>query len=234
YIKYITTKAPFVTLKLAATLDGKIATFSGESRWITSKDSRKKVHKMRETVDGIIVGVGTILRDDPQLTARTGETLSRISAKAKRPNRIVVDSRLSIPLKAKVLEKIPGTKVYIITTYKAPLKKVEKLRELGANLIFLPLIYDGVDLRKMMEELGSLGMMDILMEGGTRLATSAVKMKVVDKLSIYFAPKILGGVESIPMFFDLGVDSLDKSFRLDKMTTRRIGKDILIEGYMRH
>ncbi|MFQ5901641.1 MAG: bifunctional diaminohydroxyphosphoribosylaminopyrimidine deaminase/5-amino-6-(5-phosphoribosylamino)uracil reductase RibD [Thermodesulfobacteriota bacterium] len=216
YIKYITTKTPFVTLKLASTLDGKIATFSGESRWITSTDSRKKVHKIRKLVDAIMIGVGTVLRDDPELTARPSHR-SLKTARGKHPHRIIVDSKLRTPLKAKVLKQVPGSRIYIATTYKAPLKTVEKMRALGVNILFLPLLKDGVDLTKLMVELGRLEIVDLLIEGGTKLATSAVKMGVVDKLSLFFAPKILGGTKSVPMFLDLGVDSLANSFHLEEM-----------------
>ena len=225
YIKYITTSTPFVTLKLAATLDGKIATFSGESKWITNETSRKKVHKMRGSLDGIMVGVGTVIRDDPQLTNRFPG--------GKNPHRIVIDSELRIPLNAKILKKSKDVRVLIVTTYKAPLKKVEKLRRLGANLIFLPLLEDGVDLQSLMVELGKLQMVSLLIEGGARLATSSMRRGVVDKLSIFFAPKILGGLKSVPMFLDLGIDSLDDAILMEQMKLQKIGGDILVEGYVK-
>lgn len=223
YIKYITTKKPFVTLKLASTLDGKIATYTGESKWITEKGSRKKVHKMRGTVDGIIVGVGTILEDNPHLTNRFTNGTS--------PNRIIVDSVLRTPLTSNVLKKIPNTEVFIATTYKAPLKKIERLRRMGVKIIFLPLLEDGIDLKALMSELGKHGMMNLLLEGGAKLATSAIRSGVVDKLSLFLAPKIMGGSESAPMFLDLGVKSLNEMFHINGMRSKKIGNDILIEGY---
>jgi diaminohydroxyphosphoribosylaminopyrimidine deaminase/5-amino-6-(5-phosphoribosylamino)uracil reductase len=223
YIKYITTKVPFVTLKLAATLDGKMATDTGESQWITEAGSRKRVHKMRGTVDGIIVGVGTILKDNPQLTNRLSEGTN--------PNRIILDSELRIPFTANVLKSIPDTDVFIATTYKAPLKKVEKLRRLGVKIIFLPLLEDGIDLKALMKELGKYNLMNILIEGGTKLATSAIKSGVVDKLSLFLAPKIMGGADSAPLFLDLGVSSLQDVFKINGMRSQKIGNDILIEGY---
>ncbi len=223
YIKYITTMKPFVTLKLASTLDGKIATYTGESKWITEKGSRKKVHKMRGTVDGIIVGVGTVLKDDPKLTSRITNSVN--------PSRIIVDSVLRIPLTSTVLKKIPNTEVFIATSYKAPLKKVEKLRRMGARIIFLPLLEEGVDLKALMAELGKHGMMNLLLEGGAKLATSAIRSGVVDKLSLFLAPRIMGGSESAPMFLDLGVKSLDEMFHINRMRSKKIGNDVLIEGY---
>ncbi len=224
YVKFITTKTPFVTLKIASTLDGKTADASGNSKWITGESSRRMVHRIRSWVDAVLVGVGTVKRDDPLLTVR--------NVKGTNPHRIVVDSRLSIPLNSSIIKRVKDTDTIIATTYKAPVKRVEEVRKKGVELVFLPYKENGVDLNGLMEELGERDISSLLIEGGTRLATSALRQGIVDKLLFFFAPKVLGGVDSYPIFRDIGISELKDSIVLKKMNVRKFGGDILVESYL--
>ncbi len=221
YIKFITTRRPFVILKMALTLDGRVADPSGESRWISSEKARRVVHRMRSVVDAVMVGVGTVFRDDPLLTVRL--------VKGRDPKRIIVDSHLQIPLKAKVLSE--GRPPWIATTYKAPIKKVDEMRRRGVELLFIPYKEGGVDLNALMKELGERQVMSVMVEGGTRLATSAIREGVVDKVLLFYSPKVLGGTGK-PLFSDLGIARLEEALRIKGMKVRRVGEDMMVEGYI--
>ncbi len=221
YIKFVTTRTPFVILKMALTLDGRIADPSGGSRWISSERSRRMVHRLRGRVDAVMVGVGTILRDDPLLTVRL--------VKGRNPKRIIVDSHLTTPLKARVISQ--GDPPWIVTTYKAPLKRVDEMRKAGVEVIFLPYREEGVDIRALIDLLGEREITSLMIEGGARLATSALKEGVVDKILFFYSPRILGG-EARPVFHDLGIASLEEAVRVRDMRVRKVGRDLVVEGYL--
>lgn len=221
YIKFVTTRRPFVILKMALTLDGRVADPGGDSRWITSERSRRIVHRIRSGVDAVMVGVGTVFRDDPLLTVRL--------VKGRNPKRIIVDSHLQTPLKARVLSE--GEPPWIATTYKAPLRKVDEMRMRRVELIFLPSKKEGVDLKALMDELGERQITSIMIEGGTRLATSAIREGVVDKILFFYSPKVLGGTGK-PVFSDLGITRLEEALKIKGLRTRRVGEDIMVEGYI--
>lgn len=218
YIKYIQTKLPFVTLKLASTLDGKIATSTGESKWITGEAARRHVHKMRSAVDAIMAGSGTIIKDDPELTVRL--------AKGKNPRRVILDSSFSVPLTSKVFK---GEAPIVFTTKAASAEKIEKACGLGAEVIILPKIKDGVDIKKALQELGKREITSVLVEGGGRLAASLLKNGMADKLALFLAPMLIGA-EGLPSIGGLGVKALNKAIRLKSISSKMIGSDILIEG----
>lgn len=239
YIKYITTKTPFVTLKLAVTLDGKIAAATGESKWITGNEARKFAHRIRANVDAVMVGIGTILKDDPKLTTRL--------VKGKDPVRIVVDSALKIPITANVVNAGKGG--IIIATAKdrgqrpssalggsgevvsQKEKKVKVLKEKGVEVLPIPSRNGLVDLKVLMRELGKRGIMSLMIEGGSSLAASAIKQGIVDKLAVFVAPKILGK-QGLPMIGNLGIKSLKNAVHLNRFECKKIGKDILLQGYV--
>lgn len=214
YIKHITTGMPFVFLKIAMTLDGKIATERGESKWITSISSRRYVHKLRSQVDGVLTAIGTVRADDPELTVRL--------VKGKSPVRIVIDPDFEIPLTANLLKTPPPT--IIFTKNKAH-----------------PVLPDGVtaeyfdterlDLRDAMKRLYQRGITSVLIEGGASLNYYALKDGIVDKVLFFIAPKIMGGKNSIP---SVGGTSggLDNAWKIKDIKTRKLGEDILIEGYV--
>lgn len=226
YIKYITAKTPFVTLKLAATLDGKIATAAGESKWITGKEASKFVHKMRAEADAVMVGIGTVLKDNPELTTRL--------VRGKNPVRIVVDSKLSIPLNAKVLN--PGEGGIIIVTVRnqgsgVRSQKIKQLKARGAEVLALPSKNGMVDLKALMKELGKREITSLIVEGGSILAASAIKQGIVDKIAIFYAPKFLGK-EGLPMIGGLGIKKLKDAIYLNRLECKKLGEDILVQGYV--
>jgi diaminohydroxyphosphoribosylaminopyrimidine deaminase/5-amino-6-(5-phosphoribosylamino)uracil reductase len=226
YIKYITEKRPFVILKSAASLDGKIATRSRDTRWITNEKSRTFLHKLRNEMDGILVGIGTIKADDPSLTTRLN------GRGGKDPVRIIVDSRLNIPLEAKVLNKESNAKTVIATTDLANREKIKKLEELGEKVIVVGSENNRVDLRELMFELGKLEITSLLIEGGAEVNASSLESGIVDKVMFFYAPKIIGGTEALSMVGGEGVKDLDEAIIIKEIKTRRFGDDILMEGYI--
>jgi diaminohydroxyphosphoribosylaminopyrimidine deaminase/5-amino-6-(5-phosphoribosylamino)uracil reductase len=226
YIKYITTGSPFVTLKLAATIDGRIATSTGESRWITGVESRRLVHSMRSQADAVMVGSGTVIKDDPELTVRL--------SKGKSPLRVIVDTELKTPLSARVLSS-SGGRVLIFVTKRAARGKIKKLEERGAEVIVVPFIGggsgSGLSLRRVMEELGKREVTSLMVEGGSTLAASAIKQGVVDKVCFFISPMILGG-DALPSIAALGIKNLGKGVKLGGVKTKRLGRDIMVEGYL--
>ncbi|MBI5892509.1 MAG: bifunctional diaminohydroxyphosphoribosylaminopyrimidine deaminase/5-amino-6-(5-phosphoribosylamino)uracil reductase RibD [Deltaproteobacteria bacterium] len=229
YIKYITTKKPFVTLKLASTLDGKIAASSGESKWITSEKSREYVHKLRSNADAVMVGIGTVLKDNPFLTVRL-KTKRPAAIGPRQPVRIVVDSKLKIPLDANVFDA-KAAKLIIAATKNATPKKIKQVRERGAEVVLVDSKDGHVDLKKLMHELGKREITSILIEGGARLAASAIKDGIADKVLIFYAPLLLGG-NGIQMISSLGIKRLKDAVHLKNIQVKRIGKDVLLEGIL--
>ncbi|HLC50616.1 MAG TPA: bifunctional diaminohydroxyphosphoribosylaminopyrimidine deaminase/5-amino-6-(5-phosphoribosylamino)uracil reductase RibD [Candidatus Nanoarchaeia archaeon] len=220
YIKYMKTKKPFVILKVAMSLDGKIATSKGDSKYITSKEARTYVHEIRSSVDAVMVGLNTVLRDNPELTVRHVE--------GKDPLKIVVDSQLKIPKNCNLMKE--PSKLIIATTNKASKKDIVKLEQKGIRIIITKSQKGMVDLNDLMKQLGKHEIMSIMMEGGSQLNSSAIKDGVVDKVIIFTAPKIIGnGVGAIG---NLGVTKINKAIPLKGHSFRKIGKDLLIEGYL--
>ncbi len=225
FIKFIETKRPFVIVKCAATLDGRIATRTGNSKWISCGKSRQYVHELRHAVDGIMVGSGTVKNDDPSLTTRLD------SIEGLDPVRIVPDTSLSVPENAKILTQDSDSETIIVTSCSAPQDKKEALERAGARIIESPLKDGMIDLDYLMGELGRIGITSLLIEGGSRLAASAFKAGVVDKINFFFAPKILGG-EGLPICSGEGPAVMDDSIRVKNIRTERFDDDIMIEGYI--
>jgi len=223
FCKYILRKEPFVVLKVAATMDGKIATRAGDSKWISGEASRRLVHKLRGRVDGVLVGIGTILVDDPLLTARTKE--------GKEPYRIVLDSRLRIPEEARVFEHSPS-EVILATTDLAPQDKIERLRKRGVRILVIDSREGRVHLRSFLGKLGEIGIVSLLLEGGSRVNGSFLDEGLIDKFLLFLSPKWLGDPQAIGIFDGTGVGSLEKAVVLNRIKTKRIGEDICIEGYL--
>jgi diaminohydroxyphosphoribosylaminopyrimidine deaminase/5-amino-6-(5-phosphoribosylamino)uracil reductase len=218
YIKYIKTKRPFVILKLAMSLDGKIATSTGDSKYITSKAAREYVHQLRNDVDAVMVGINTIVRDNPLLDSRL--------VKGKNPTKIIVDSGLKISERAKVLKD--PSKVIIATTKKASKKKIDKLHQKGVQILVLKPKAGLVDLNELMKELGKSGITPVMIEGGAELSGNAIKERIVDKILMFTAPKIIGnGLDPIK---NLGITKVNKAIKLKNVSTKKIGNDLLVEG----
>jgi len=223
FCKYILKKEPFVVLKVAATLDGKIATRNGDSKWISGEASRRFVHKLRDEVDGVLVGIGTVLRDDPLLTARMKE--------GREPYRIVLDSRLKIPEEAKVFENSP-LEVILATTGSAPQDKIERLEKRGVRVLIIDSKEGRVNLRSCLSKLGEIGIMNLLVEGGSRVNGSFLDEGLVDKFLLFLSPKLIGDPQSVGIFGGRGVSNLKEAVGLKEIKTKRMGEDIFVEGYL--
>ena len=219
HFKYMQTGFPLVTLKFAQTLDGRIAAASGSSRWISSEASRRLAHKLRATNDAVVVGIGTILADDPELTVRL--------VKGKNPFRVVLDTSLKIPLDSKVLAKEAPTMV--ITTPAADESKADRLRALGVEVLAVTAgKCGGIDLAELLMVLGQRGITSVLVEGGAAVITSFLRERLADRLVVFVAPRIMGkGIEAVG---DLNVENVGEALRLAYTSVRRVGDDLLIEA----
>lgn len=225
FIKYITTKMPYCILKTAMTLDGKIATASGDSKWITNELSRKFVHSLRNKVSGIMVGIGTVLMDDPMLTTRIDDR------KGTDASRIIVDSRGRIPLNAKVLTLDSNADTIIAVTKAADKNKIEEIKKTGAKIIVTPEKDNKVDLKFLMMKLGEMKIESILIEGGSELNYSALNEGIVDKINAFIAPKIIGGNNAKTSVGGEGKKYIKDAFQLENINVLRFGEDIMIEAY---
>ena len=221
--KYILKREPFVTLKVAATLDGRIATRDGESKWISGETSRRFVQRLRDEVDGVVVGINTILKDDPMLTARVKG--------GRDPFRIVLDSRLRIPEKARVIKADPS-KTIIATTQLAARDKRQRLARMGAQILVVDSKHERVSLKPLLSKLGEKGIMSLLVEGGSQVNGSFFDEGLIDKLLLFLSTKMIGDDQAIGIFGGKGVARLKDAVPLRELRVKRIGGDILIEGYI--
>lgn len=220
YIKYMKTKRPFVIIKVAMSADGRIATKTGDSRYITSTEARAYVHQLRTEVDAVMVGLNTVLRDNPELTPRL--------AKGKDPMKIVVDSSLKIPKNCNLMKN--PAKLIIAVTNRASKGDIKKMQQKGVTIIPAKSKMGMVDLQDLMKQLGRHEITSVLIEGGSELNSSAIKDKMVDKIIIFTAPKIIGN--GLGAIGNLGINKIDKAINLKDSFVRKIGKDIMIEGYL--
>ena len=224
FFKFMETGRPFVTLKAALSLDGKIACPNGESQWISCAASRKKVHRLRRLVDAILVGIGTVLQDDPRLTARDVPGDGN-------PLRVILDTGLNIPLNARVLQ--PDAPTLIATTSKAPREKILQLERMGIQVeIFSPDEKGRVSLGALIDNLGTRGIQHMLIEGGSRLFTTAWEEKAVDKFLLFIAPLLLGGTQAPGLFGGTGVSSPAEGISVKGLLLKRSDQDLLLEGYV--
>jgi diaminohydroxyphosphoribosylaminopyrimidine deaminase/5-amino-6-(5-phosphoribosylamino)uracil reductase len=228
YIKYITKKIPFTILKIAATLDGRIATRSGDSRGITGQQSLRVVHALRSQSDAIMAGIGTVQADNPLLTTRLH------GKRGKDPIRVIVDSSLKVSPRAKVFNPHSQAGVIIATTKNASERKKKQLDKAGAKVLTIDSENGRVGLKKLMIALGKLEISSLLIEGGTRLATAALEDGIVDKIVFFYAPKILGGRLAPGITAGEGVEHINRALKVSDLKVRRCGEDILVEGYIRN
>ena len=224
FIKYIKNKKPFVVLKAAMSLDGKISTASGESKWITGNKSRSEVHKLRNDLSAIMVGVDTVIIDNPYLTCRIVD--------GRNPIRIIVDSKLRIPKDSNVLENTNDIKTIIATTEKAAKEKIDYLKNIGVWVIKTKSTDEKVNLKELMIKLGELKIDSILLEGGSMLNYSALEVGIVDKVLIYIAPKIIGGVNSKTPVGGNGIEQLKDAFKIKDLNISMVSEDVLNQGYI--
>ncbi len=222
YIKYITTGTPFVILKIAMTMDGKIATPLGESKWITSEKSRKLVHLMRSRVDALLSACGTVLKDNPMFTSRI--------KRGKNPLRVIIDPELKIPLNYHVYNPPPAT-IAVVHDRKIDDDKLKVLQSRGVEIISFS--SEKVDLQWLMKELGKREITSLMIEGGSSLNSYALWSRVVDKLMIFIAPKIIGGIDSYPCVGGKFYKNLNEAFEIKDLKIKKMSDDILIEGYLK-
>jgi diaminohydroxyphosphoribosylaminopyrimidine deaminase/5-amino-6-(5-phosphoribosylamino)uracil reductase len=285
WLKWVTTGLPYVIAKAACSLDGRIATAAGESQWLTGEAARAFGHRLRHACDAILVGVGTVLADNPRLTARPGgserlvgeenqgaqppapcpdappsapDDVSgtgfrpvqegaeerpvfhsvaqtshlRLASRFKDPIRVVLDSRLRIPLTARLLHLDSPAPTLIAATENAPPKKVQALEKLGAEVLILSEDAGRVALRPLLQELGKRRITSLLVEGGADTLGSFFDARLVDKFFFFYAPKILGGPPAFPAVAGKGVNRLAEAHQVRDLTVRRLGADLLISGYL--
>lgn len=219
-------KHPFVTLKCAATLDGHIATRTGDSQWITNAESRGYGHELRHQNDAILIGSGTLHADNPSLTARIK------GLETRDPARIILDTNLSIDENAKVITQNSLAPTIIAAGPDVPEDKAKRLEEKGVQILRCELDGNRVDLNQLMIRLGSMSISSVLIEGGGQVAASALVAGIVNKVCYFLAPKFLGGNDGIPVFKGQGPEKIKDAFELNRVSTRHFSADILVTGYL--
>jgi diaminohydroxyphosphoribosylaminopyrimidine deaminase/5-amino-6-(5-phosphoribosylamino)uracil reductase len=226
FIKHVVTRYPFVTLKCAITLDGKIATKMGASRWITGPRARAYVHQLRHAADAIVVGIGTVLQDDPLLTTRLPDQ------QGVNPLRVIVDSRLRLPLTARVVQVAPDCQTLVATTARASEGDCQRLQKRGVEIVCLPSYDEGrVDLAALWHYLGARDVASVLVEGGATLNASLLTRRLVDKVQFFIAPKIIGG-DGLSVIGPCGVEEMTQAIQLCRLTAQAIDEDYLLQGYL--
>ncbi|MGX9135465.1 bifunctional diaminohydroxyphosphoribosylaminopyrimidine deaminase/5-amino-6-(5-phosphoribosylamino)uracil reductase RibD [Rummeliibacillus sp. JY-2-4R] len=223
FIHNMLTSKPFVISKFAMTLDGKIATHTGHSKWITGETARKDVHEIRHEVDGILVGVGTVLADNPSLT-------TRLPQGGKNAFRIILDSKLRTPLDANVMDTTEA-KTIIVTDSAIERTKVAEYEAKGVQILYVPTNEHGLDLNATLDILYQEGITEILVEGGGAVHASFIRQHLVDKYIVYVAPKIIGGEHSISPVRGEDVDMMDAASLLSFDTFEKMGEDLRIIAY---
>jgi diaminohydroxyphosphoribosylaminopyrimidine deaminase/5-amino-6-(5-phosphoribosylamino)uracil reductase len=226
FIKFISTQRPFVILKCAATLDGRIATRSGDSKWITNEQSRSFVHHLRHSVDGILVGINTVKADNPSLTTRLD------NGAGMDPVRIILDTHLSIPAAARILRLDSDSDTVLVAGKKVNPQKRAAVEKNGVRVIEAPLTDNRIDMVTLMDQLGAMGITSLLIEGGGRVIASALNSGIVDKVVFFYAPKILGGDDGISICRGEGPASMKDCIAVKDISVQRFGDDVMIEGYV--
>lgn len=222
FIKYITKKIPYVTVKVGESLDGKIATVTGDSKWITSDKARVYAHRLRSNYDAIMVGVNTVLRDNPKLDAWFSQ---------KQPTKIIVDSQLSISEEANIFSRENSI---IVTLPVKPGQETENRKILTekAKILEVKEKAGQINLKDMLKKLAQLEISNILVEGGGTLIGALFDEGFVDKVLFFISPKIIGGKDAISSVMGKGIARIDRAIKLKEVKLKRIGEDFLIEGYV--
>ena len=227
FIKYITKKRPFIIMKTAMTLDGKIASVCGDSKWISGEASRQYVHTLRSRVAAIMVGINTVLADNPSLTARLD------SGKTRDPVRIVIDSKGVIPVDSRVINAESSAGVILATTTVLEHEKERLLIDKGVQILKIDGLGGHVDLVKLMDELYKLEIDSVLLEGGGGLNAAALASGIVDKVMTFIAPKIIGGKDAKTPVEGVGIEIMEHAIKLHDISISRFDEDFLVEGYVK-
>lgn len=225
YLKYITQGMPFVTVKIAQSFDGRIATRTGDSKWITQDRSRIFSHRLRSQFDAVMVGINTVLRDNPKLNAWFSK---------RQPARIIIDSRLSTPYDAEIF--LQEGKVIIVTIPTTPGQETENRNLLSKKATILEVKEKAgqVNLKDALRKLAQQGITNILVEGGGTLNGSLFDERLVDKVSFFISPKIIGGKDAVGSVMGRGVARVEKAIRLNEVRFKKLGEDFLVEGYVQY
>lgn len=223
FAKHVATGRPYVILKAAMTLDGQLATSSGESQWISGESSRELVHRLRDRVDGILTGAGTVLADNPRLTVR-------LPHGGRNPARIILDSRLRTTPAARVFSPEVAGRRLLVTADDVLKKRTEPFTHLGVEVVAVPRDGEHLALEAVMDALGQRGLQCLLVEGGGALNGALLRAGLVDRLMLFVAPLLLGGCDGTPLFAGNGVVHLAEALRLREVQVSRVGDDLLLEG----
>jgi len=224
YSKYIRTKIPFVTLKTAASLDGKIATKTGSSQWITGPDARNYIHLLRGEYSALMIGINTLIHDDPSLTVRHPHWKGKTTA------RVVLDTHLRFPQEARMLKSHKEGPILVFCGAKASPANAAYLESRGVRVVWGK--DETIHTQWVLEQLGAMGISSIFVEGGGGLHTSLLEHKLVDKLVLTFAPKLIGGVGAVSFFQGPGINQVSEALEIQKPRAFSLGRDIIIEGYL--
>jgi diaminohydroxyphosphoribosylaminopyrimidine deaminase / 5-amino-6-(5-phosphoribosylamino)uracil reductase len=227
FIKFICTHRPFVILKTAVSLDGKIATSSGQSQWITGAKARQRVHQIRNEVDAIVVGAGTVVKDNPFLTTRLGK-----KSNVQHPVRVILDNENLVPLNANVFKNTDSQQVLYITGKTLPVSRKKALTQKGVEVLSLKEKKGGVDLQHLMQVLAEKELTSVLIEGGSEVNASFLEAGLVDKVMVFVAPILIGGREAPGPIGGIGNPRLEEAFKIKNMSVTSIGSDWLLEGYL--
>ena len=226
YDKFITRRIPFVTLKAAVSLDGRMATRTGDSRWISGPAARDYAHLVRGEHDAILVGIGTAVRDDPRLTVR------HFNWPGKKIVRVVLDPRLRLSPRARLFSTLAHGPVLVFTAPTAGAKAVRALEKRGAEVVRTPARGDTLDLRAVLAELGGREVSSVLVEGGGTIATAFLEGRLADKVLLAVSPRLIGGRSAVPLFGGTGPARLTGGLSLNRVTSFRLGPDIIVEGFL--
>lgn len=228
FVRRIGAGRPLVTLKAGMSLDGRIATRAGESKWVTSAQARAAARELRRRHDAVLVGVNTVLRDDPRLTARASPGALGVRAGGG-PVRVVLDARLRTPPRSRLLRD-GGPQVIIVTLRSAPAERRRRLQAMGALVLDVPGRSGHVSVDSTVRELGRRGISSVLVEGGSEVLGAMLDARLADRLVLFVAGRVLGGRAALPVFGGRGVGRLRDAARLEGMTVRPVGRDFRIEG----
>jgi diaminohydroxyphosphoribosylaminopyrimidine deaminase / 5-amino-6-(5-phosphoribosylamino)uracil reductase len=226
FVKFVRTRRPFVALKCAATLDGRIATRTGDARWVTGEPARLFGHRLRHWLDGILVGVKTVRADDPSLTARLD------GGGGRDPVRLILDTHLSTPPGAKMLRQKSESDTIIFCQPSADPARRRALTAAGARVLAAPEKGGRIDLAALMKPLAEMGVTSLLIEGGAEVIAAALAADIVDKIYFFYAPKILGGDDGVPICRGPGPALMRQCKPVRDLSVRQLGEDILISGYL--